>query len=182
MTKKQASKEEVYKAVLNAAIELDIQQGHLKWTYTILARRSNISRTLIYYYFGKEKINILKEAVLLFGDEMAGNGEERMTAWKEGKISKGLIKSKELVKEYPYLLPFYFLYRDLQNDIGELIRRYEEEGNRKRELFFPQLSEQQRRIMFSFHVGLVFFPFIDNDDIVVAQKIIRDNLTKSPIG
>jgi len=176
MSTTQASKEEVYKAVLNAAIELDIQQGHLKWTYTILARRSKISRSLIYYYFGKEKINILKEACLLFGDEMAGNGEERMQAWKEGKISKGLIKSKELVKEYPYLLPFYFIYRTQENEIGELIRRFESEGEAKREQFFPNLSKQERRIMMSFHMGLVFFPFIDHDDIEVASNIIGQKL------
>lgn len=173
MSKKQLSKDEVYKAVLNSAIELDIQLGHLKWTYTLLAKRSGISRTLIYYYFGKEKINILKEACLLFGEELAGIGEERMAAWKEGRIDIGLIKTRKLLEDYPYLVPFYFLYRTKENEIGELILRYEQEGYKKRKHFFPEMSDQDLKIMFSFHLGLATFPHINEDDVSHACQQLK---------
>lgn len=173
-SKKQYSKEEVYKAVLNAAIELDIQLGHLKWTYTLLAKKSKISRTLIYYYFGKEKINILKEACLLFGEELAGIGEERMRAWKEGKIEQGLSKTRHLFKDYPYLIPFYYLYRTRDNEIGELIQRYENEGYKKRKHFFPEMTDQQLRIMFSFHTGLATFPYLEDEDVEYACKLLKN--------
>lgn len=174
MSKKQLSKEEVYKAVLNAAIELDIQLGHLKWTYTLLAKKSGISRTLIYYYFGKEKINILREACLLFGEELAGIGEERMAAWKEGRIDIGLNKTRNLFKDYPYLVPFYFLYRTQENEIGELIKRYELEGNKKRKHFFPNMTDQERRIMFSFHLGLATFAHLEEADVTHACNLLND--------
>jgi AcrR family transcriptional regulator len=173
MSKKTDSKEEVYKAVLNAAIELDIQLGHLAWTYTQLAKRSKISRTLIYYYFGKDKINILKEACLLFGEELAGLSSERMDAWKEGRIDLGLQKTRELFKDYPYLVPFYFLYRTLDNEIGELIRRYEEEGYKKRKLFFPDATSQDLQILFSFHLGLATSPWLHEEDIGRACDILK---------
>lgn len=173
MSKKQHSKEEVYKAVLNSAVELDIQLGHLKWTYTLLAKKSGISRTLIYYYFGKEKINILKEACLLFGEELAGIGEERMTAWKEGRIDIGLNKTRSLFKDYPYLVPFYYLYRTQENEIGELIKRYENEGYKKRKKFFPEMSDQELRIMFSLHMGLATFPNLNEADVEHACSMLK---------
>jgi hypothetical protein len=173
MTKIQHSKDDVYKAVLNAAIELDIQVGHLKWTYTVLSKKSDISRTLIYYYFGKEKINILKEACLLFGNEFSGNGEERMNAWKEGKVDIGLNKTRALVKDYPYLIAFYFLYRTQENDIGVLIRDFEQEGFNKRKHFYPDLSDQQLRVMYSFHLGLVSFPNLEDADVTNACENLK---------
>ena len=176
MSEKKYSKEDVYKAVLNAAIELDIQQGHLKWTYTTLARRSGISRTLIYYYFGKEKINILKEATLLFGEELAGIGDERMNAWKDGRIDIGLNKTRDLFKDYPYLIPFYFLYRTQENEIGETIRRYENEGYKKRKHFFPKLSDSELKVLFSFHLGLATFPNLEAKDVELACNILNKEL------
>ena len=173
MTKTQHSKEDVYKAVLNAAVELDIQLGHLKWTYTLISKKSKISRTLIYYYFGKEKINILKEACLLFGDEFSGKGDDRMNAWKDGKIDIGLNKTRSLIEDYPYLIAFYFLYRTKDNEIGELIRNFEVEGFKKRKHFFPELTDQQLRVMFSFHLGLVFFPNLENSDVTAACETLK---------
>jgi AcrR family transcriptional regulator len=176
MSEKKYSKDDVYKAVLNAAIELDIQQGHLKWNYTTLARRSGISRSLIYYYFGKEKINILKEACLLFGEELAGIGDERMNAWKEGRIDIGLNKTRSMFKDYPYLVPFYFLYRTQENEIGDTIKRYENEGYQKRKHFFPELSDSELKVMFSFHLGLATFPGLNEDDVKLACDIIKKQL------
>ncbi len=173
MSKTQQSKEDVYKAVLNAAIELDIQLGNLKWTYTLLSKKSKISRTLIYYYFGKEKINILKEACLLFGDEFSGKGQERMEAWESGNIDIGLNKTRSLVKDYPYLIAFYFLYRDKKNEIGDLIRKCESDGYQKRKHFFPELSDKELRIMFSFHLGLVAFPYLESSDVTDACNILK---------
>jgi len=170
---KESSKEEVYRAVLNAAVELEIQLGHLKWTYSVLARKSKISRSLIYYYFGKSKINILKEATLLFGQELSGVVEDRMKFWTEGKIEDGLIKTRELFKIYPYLVPFYFLYRSKENEIGELIRKYENEGHKKRRQFFPDHSDSELKALYAFHLGLVTFPGLKPDDIKVACNIIN---------
>ena len=170
---KESSKEEVYKAVLNAAVELEIQLGHLKWTYTLLARRSKISRSLIYYYFGKSKINILKEATLLFGRELSGVVEDRMRYWEEGQIENGLLKTRELFKIYPYLVPFYFLYRSKDNEIGELIRKYENEGHKKRQKFFPHLEESKLKALYAFHLGLVTFPELNKEDVTTGCEILN---------
>lgn len=175
MSHKESNKDEVYKAVLNSAIELDIQLGHLKWTYSLLARKSKISRTLIYYYFGKLKINILKEATHLFGKELSGVEHERMKFWQEGQIDSGLIKTRELFKVYPYLIPFYFMYRSQKNEIGELIRSYEKEGHNKRKKFFPKLKDSELKSLYAFHLGLVVFPDLKAEDVKLACNILSKN-------
>ncbi len=170
------SKEIVYKKVLNAAIELDIQLGNLKWTYTKLAKRSSISRSLIYYYFGKSKINILKEACHLFGDEFSGFEHERMQAWKRGDLAFGLKKTKELVEDYPYLIPFYFLYRLQENEIGALIKEHEQEGMTKIQKFFPQMSLSDVRTLFALHLGLTMAPFTEIEDVEKGIKYVSKGM------
>lgn len=177
MSKLPHTKEEVYQAVLNSAIELEIQLGHQKWTYTLLSKKSAISRTLIYYYFGKEKINILQEACRLFGEVLAGSTEERMQAWEDDKIEIGLNKTRDLFAKYPYLVPFYFLNRSKENQVGELIRKYEKDGHTKRKKFFPNLSESELRVLYSFHLGLVSFPHLIESDVKAACQILKKSFT-----
>ena len=172
MSQKQQDKEEVYKSVLNAAIELEIQLGHLKWTYTLLSKKSKVSRPLIYYYFGKEKINIVIEACNLFGQILAGTTKERMQAWEDGNIEDMLEQTRVLLSNYPYLTPYYFLYRNKDNEVGHLIRKYEQDGFTKRKKFFPKLNASEQRIMFAFHLGLVTFPHIEGSDIKNACSFI----------
>ena len=54
-----ADKDETYWKILDAVIALEIRRGHQKWTISELSRLSGITRTLIYYYFGKSKLEIL---------------------------------------------------------------------------------------------------------------------------
>ena len=49
------SKDETFWSVLYSAIELDFKRGHLRGTMSELSRMSNVTRSLIYYYFGKSK-------------------------------------------------------------------------------------------------------------------------------
>ena len=173
MSRNDFSKEEIHKAVLNTALNLDIRYGHLKWNYTILSKESEVSRSLIYYYFGKDKINILKEACFLFGDELSGKGKERTQAWENGRVDIGLNKTRDLLKDYPSILPFYFFYRDQTNEIGEIIRSYEEENFKKRKKFFPHLSSSQIRIMFSLHLGIIASPKLSPEDVQEACVFLK---------
>src|SRR4051812_20071634 len=63
-----ASKQKSIDRVLWTCIELEITHGHLNWRMSDLAKKSGVTRTLIYYYFGKSKEDILKQAVNYFAD------------------------------------------------------------------------------------------------------------------
>lgn len=167
------SKDEIFKAVLNAAIELDIEKGFLNWTYTELSKRASISRTLIYYYFGKSKVNVLKEACHLFGKELSGRNEERTKLWQISDISAGLDKTRDLFKECPTLINYYFLNRYKNNEIGDLIRNYEQEAIEKRKEFFPNLSESAIRVMYAFHLGLTTASDLNKADLQLADQLFQ---------
>ena len=62
MPKSTRSKEEIYFMVLNAILKMEIAKGHLKWTLSDISRESKVTRSLIYYYFGKEKKAVLATA------------------------------------------------------------------------------------------------------------------------
>jgi AcrR family transcriptional regulator len=168
-----SQKDENYWRILNSAVSLDIRHGHLKWTMTQLSRVSHVSRTLIYYYFGKSKQTILTEAISLFGAEFAGETPERINKWKGGELAETFLASRELLLRAPALIPFYFLNRSLKNEIGESIRSKEKAFRKKISQFFPDLTLGQREFLFAFFWGLVFAPELENDGIQEAVAILK---------
>ena len=94
-------KDESYWIILSSAMDLDVKKGHLKWTMSDLSRKSKITRSLIYYYFGREKAEILEEAVKLIGHELAGLNEERLEMWKRGEFLDSLLAAREIIEKAP---------------------------------------------------------------------------------
>ena len=137
------SKDKVYWSILNSAIELDIKKGHLKWTLSDLSRKSDITRSLIYYYFGKGKKNILTEAIKIIGEEIIGLNEERMKLWETGQLVESMKKARELNDKAPYIPLFILENQNKQNDIGETLREIQNNFIKKLKHFFPGLSDGQ---------------------------------------
>lgn len=166
-------KDKTYWDILNAGINLDIQHGHLKWTYAQLSRKASVTRSLIYYYFGKSKITILEEACRLFGEILAGTAHPHMRLWKDGDLTQPLVLSRDILKNCDSLLPFYYLNRDKKNNIGDLIRDYEKKGIKKRKQFFPNLTISQCRALFALQLGISTYPGLEQADIQVAVDMIK---------
>lgn len=162
-------KDEAFWKILNAAIELDYKKGHLKWTMTELSRRSGVTRSLIYYYFGRQKAAILKEAVKIVGEEFVGLNERRMKMWKDGKFFESLKESHDLYQQAPYLATFYLNSRTMSNEIGESLKGIEKEFLKRIKQFLPNLNESQVRAIFSVYFGAVFSPY--SDDLVLKDVV-----------
>ena len=172
-------KDEKYWAILNAAISLDIRVGHQKWAMTQLSRQSRVSRTLIYYYLGKSKLGILLEAVNLFGSEFAGVTPERTAMWKEGRIGESIVMSRELLVRIPWLIPFYSLNRDQDNELGKAIKAKEELFKKKLKSFFPHLSRNQIDGLFAGFWGLVFAPGLNAQSV---HSLVETLVSSAPNG
>lgn len=162
-------KDEAFWKILSAAVELDHKKGHLKWTMTELSRRSGVTRSLIYYYFGRQKLSILKEGVKLLGEEFVGLNERRMQMWKEGRFFESLKESHDIYAQAPYLCAFYLTYRVMQNEIGESLRQLEGEFLKRIKQFLPSLTTAQVKAIFSVYFGAVFSPF--SDDAVLHEVV-----------
>jgi AcrR family transcriptional regulator len=175
---KSDKKEAVYWKVLNSAMELDFRKGHLKWTMSDLSRKSGVTRSLIYYYFGRSKMDILDQAVQLIGEELIGIKKERMQYWRDGQWGRSLEDSRQVCLQAPFLAPFYMIHRDRPTEIGESIRRLEKGFLRKLETLFPERTVYEHRAIFSMLFGIVFAPQSSPEGIEIVIGILKNYLGK----
>lgn len=177
------SKDQTYWSILNAAIALDIQKGHLNWTMSELARKSGIKRTLIYYYFGKEKIDILLEACHLFGKIYAGTSDSQKKFFQNNDFFEGLKYTKEILKECPALPVFYFTNRNQDNELSRLIKYYHQQGINTR-CEYLNGDTLLAKAIFAFQMGLVLFDDTSLDDLESLSKYVsrlkKSSLNSSP--
>src|SRR4051812_22858182 len=118
-------KDQTYWTILNAAIQLDFKKGHQKWTMSELARTTEITRSLIYYYFGKSRLDILNEAVRLVGEEFFGLSDSKIKLWAKGEIAESVLFTRREIEKSPNLGTFYLIHRNRTSEIGESIRGLE---------------------------------------------------------
>ncbi len=159
--------------VLNAALELDFRKGHLKWTMSELSRKSGITRSLIYYHFGRSKAAILSEAIAVIGEEIIATSPSRMVLWREGKWAETVRLSREVAAQAPHLCNFYLLHRDRPTDIGAAIRDLEASYLRKLARLFPALPPAGIKALFAFFFGICFAPHVDDETVNVAIQGLR---------
>lgn len=160
--------------ILTRAIELDIYIGHKRWSYTQLAKSANVSRAIIYHYFGQEKDEILLQACHLFGEYLAGVTPKQIKYYSEKNFSEGLKVARRMFMQYPSLLQFYWLHRLSKSEIGKLIRKYEKKADVKRKDFFPEFTNEQRNILQAIQMGLATYPELDESSLDSINSLIME--------
>ncbi len=162
------NKDDTFWSVLRAAIELDFRRGHLRWKMSELSRDSKVTRSLIYYYFGKSKENILVTAVKLIGEEFFGLTPLRVQMWKDGKIAESLLLSRRLLERVPHIGTFYMVHREEQTEIGASLRQLELEYRKKIKRFFPDSPAEALDALFALFMGLTLTPRLSDPGVLRA--------------
>jgi AcrR family transcriptional regulator len=152
---------------------LDFRKGHQRWTISDLSRSSGITRSLIYYYFGKSREKILLEAVKALGEEFFGLTNERLMLWKQGKISESVLLSRKFIQSNPDLAAFYLLHRAKDSTIGETLRELEKKHHQKLMSFFKGSSEASNRARAGLLFGLVFAAGIPDNAVLNAVRVAQ---------
>ena len=172
MSQREKNKDETFWSVLNSAIELDFRRGHQRWTMSELSRTSGVTRSLIYYYFGKSKESILLEAVKLVGEEFFGLNESRVELWQKGQIVESVLLSRGLLEKAPFMTAFYVVHRDKETDLGQSIRQLESEYRQKLQRFFPKNSPAELDALFALFSGLVMTPRLSQESVQTAVRLV----------
>jgi AcrR family transcriptional regulator len=167
------NKDATWWSVLRAAIELDIKRDHLKWRMSDLSRASGVSRSLIYYYFGRDRSAILSEAIRLFGEPLSGIAKNHMDLWDRKAYAEALFKARQILERIPQIFIFYLLHRNAESEIGELIRQFEKKGIQKRKKFFPSLDDQGARALYSLQMGICIGPLKTLEEMKRAVEMIK---------
>lgn len=173
MINSQNKKDDLYWTVLNNALELDFKKGHLKWTISELSRKSKITRTLIYYYFGRSKISILEAAVSIIGEEFVGIANQRVELWQKGQFEESLLEARQFYKKLPFLCAFYLNYRSRPNDIGKALLKLENSFKRKVKKSAPKATNAQINTIFAIYFGIGFSPNVGEAEIKIFAQFIN---------
>lgn len=146
------SKEEVYFAVCNAILKLEVSKGHLKWTISEVSRISKITRSLIYYYFGKEKKQIIDEAFKHVLSLFFNLDPERQLG-----IQKRMQKVLHEIKNMPYLFVLFYLQRNTDSPMALMIAEAERKLLQAFRDDYPNYSEDEILKIYLLELGSVAY-------------------------
>jgi len=140
--------QEVHFKILNAVTKLEISKGHLKWKISDVAKEADVTRSLVYYYLGKDKEVILKEAVKFMLQSVFNLFEDEPV-----RVNYRLKIALNQIKQMPYLLVLFVLNRRADNEIGEIIRAGENQLFTLLKKIYPQMSDQQILQLYVMELG-----------------------------
>lgn len=146
------SKEEIYFAVCNAILKMEVAKGHLQWTLSDISRESDVTRSLIYYYFGKEKDLVLAEAYKFIISNFF-NIERTKTMGIRERLRKVLTDLKSM----PYLFVLYYLEKNTGGEFGKMIQEAESLLLKNMKNEFPQLTETQILEVYLKEIGAIAY-------------------------
>lgn len=158
--------------ISNAVISLDVSKGHLKWKVADLARLTKLSRSLIYYHFGRSKADILTNAFSFIAEEFYGLTADRMQLLKEGKIAQSLLRTRHLYLKNPSLAVFYLRWRSSKSPLQKQMIHFENRYQAKLKSLFPNCSPLEITIVHGLFHGLVTSPFLTDGEIEAAVGFI----------
>jgi len=167
------NKDAIFFKVFMAAMSLDFRKGHQRWTISELSRASGITRSLIYYYFGNSKTDILVESVKTIGEEFFGLTPERLKLWDVGTIADSIDISRRFIEANPDLAAFYLLHRTKDSPIGKAFRDLEIRHQQKLLKYFPESSEAAVKLRAALLFGLVFASNINSDAVEQAIRLAK---------
>lgn len=146
------SKEDIYFAVCNSILKMEVAKGHLQWTLSEISRESGVTRSLIYYYFGKEKQSALEEAYKFVVAHFF-NIERAKTVPLQERMREVL----QDVRKMPFLFVLFFLEKNGTGEIGKVLRQAEKSMLQALQQEFPQLSENQILELYLKELGAVAY-------------------------
>jgi AcrR family transcriptional regulator len=157
------AKDDLFWRVLDGVIRLECTRGHLKWKMTDLSRMSGVTRTLIYYYFGKSKPSLVQAAIKVVGGEFFGLDPSVHSVWDRGDFAKSIQLTRQLFVKAPYVGIFYLTQRQpgavFHKDIMDLERRYLQRLGKA----YPRASQEKIHLLFAALIGMVLLPELKMD-------------------
>lgn len=154
------TKDATYFKICNAVMKLEVSKGHLVWRLSDIAKEADVTRSLIYYYFGKEKEIILGEAFRYMIDLFFN---------LDRKDSMGLVERINFVikqmKSMPWVFILFYLQKDQDTEVGELLKSAEEKLLTILQKDFPEMSHTDILKIYLLQLGSVCHKRLDEKDL-----------------
>lgn len=165
-----------YWQVLDNVVRLEVLKGHQRWSISDLARGSGVGRTLIYYYFGKSKAEIVQAALKVIGDEFFGLSPERLKLLESGGVRASILKTRELLHRAPHIREFFFHWRHQKSEVRDHLLMLEKRYMQKLKKLRPELNPIQAQALFTVFFGLAVVPELQDD---VLDEVLKSAFDKN---
>lgn len=153
-------------------IRLEVIRGPDRWRVTELSRSSRFARSRIYEVLGKNKTEMLENALAAVLDELYGLSPERVEFELSQGVVQGFHRSRQLVMDHPELLAFYFRNRRRQDKVGEIIRTKEKKYLEKVTNRTPNNDATYILFVRTMIHGISLAPFLEDSDIEPLLKML----------
>lgn len=165
---KAQTKEEIYFSVCNSILKMEAQKGHFNWTLSDISRESKVTRSLIYYYFGKEKEIILIEAYKFIISIFFGDSPPDAIPMNQ-RLKKVLTDLQNM----PYLFMHYYMQKNADSEFGRMIKTAETLMIKNMKLKFPDMNEVQVLDLYLKQLGAIAFQLSgDQVDLFFDERLI----------
>lgn len=167
-------KEMLYYKVFNAVLKLELTKGHLLWKLSDVAKSASVTRSLIYYYFGKEKETVLREAWkfmidVLFLPEPQIYDQNRP---KDLSIKERMEFVIKKIEEMPYLFILFFFEKNKDSELGKMIRDAEDKLLDHLQKEFPTMTKTEILKIYLLELGAVMYQRLTSQefDAIFGQQ------------
>lgn len=164
------SKREKFFQIAISIFTLESTYGHLKWKVTDLEKKSKVSRTLIYRYFGSNKSDIFINGLKIFLNEFYGFSEKPSVSFPES-----IRKARKLMEEHREAVIFYQKWRLIDSELKEIFISTEKKFQKKLKNIFPNLNSSELMTAHACIHGLVTSPFLSPQE---AQRGFEELTSK----
>ena len=127
-----------YFRICDELLRLEVVRGHLNWSVSEVARASEVTRSLIYYYFGKSKEELLEEASRHMIHTIYGNSDNAHLG-----VENRCKKVVGFLRKNPNLFVYWYKNRGKDNSVGRLIEEKEERAFKVIKSYYPDLPETE---------------------------------------
>jgi len=115
-----SKKEQVYFKICDSVLFHELIKGHLNWSLSDVSKHSGVTRSLIYYYMGKEKEQILAEAVRFMLELFFNTNHEKSLG-----VEERMVMVLTQIRLMPHIFLYYTSERIKDSEYGGIIRNAE---------------------------------------------------------
>lgn len=161
--------------ILKSTICFEVTKGHLKWKVSDLARAAQVSRPLIYYHFGKTKIEILESCLELLAKRFYGLDIQSIGEKSPAEFFQQMHASHRFLHSFPELTTFYLKSRSGKSFLRDRFLSFEKRYQKKLQRIFPKLTETDAIAFHSIFHGIVSAPFATSQSTEFAIRSLSTN-------
>lgn len=156
--------------IMNGVLTLEVTKGHLKWTVADLARSSGVSRSLIYYHFGRGKRAVFDDCFARLAAEFYGLSSALPASKTLAEFVEELDETRVWLQEFPALTVFYLKFRSGKHPIASKFKNLEKQFQSRLRTFFPFLDATEVAALHGVLHGIVSIPFATRASVRVSAE------------